>query len=59
MNRKADFTRREALVFGGLPTASMLLEPKALSQTNDYPDRDIRVICAIPTASGADVLCRF
>ena len=36
MNRKAGFTRREALAFGGLLTAPMLFKPKALAQTNDY-----------------------
>lgn len=59
MNRKAIFTRREALGFGGFLTVPMLLEPRALAQTNDYPNRDIRIICAFPAGSGADVLCRF
>ena len=59
MNRKLSFTRRDALAFGGLLTVPMLLEQKALAQTDDYPNRDIRVICAFPAGSGADVLCRF
>ena len=49
--------RQSLLLAATLATALGALPPGANAQA--YPSQDIRLICAFPPGSGADVLVRF
>jgi tripartite-type tricarboxylate transporter receptor subunit TctC len=59
MLKDHSLTRRRALQMGAGLLAPAILPGGAFAQETDYPTRDIRVICAFPPGSGADVLARF
>ena len=59
MNNGTKFTRRHALGLLGGAAAAPVLAPYVRAQDDNYPARDIRIICAYPAGSGADVLVRF
>ncbi|HVG51346.1 MAG TPA: tripartite tricarboxylate transporter substrate binding protein [Xanthobacteraceae bacterium] len=51
-------TRRNALrLMAASPVALALSE--AIAQSDDYPNREVRVACAFPPGAGADVWVRF
>jgi tripartite-type tricarboxylate transporter receptor subunit TctC len=59
MRKDHSLTRRRALQMGAGLLAPAMLAGGAVAQETNYPTRDIRVICAFPPGSGADVLARF
>lgn len=58
MSKKHDFTRRQSLALLGSLAAPAILTRSAYAQA-EFPTREIKVICAFPAGSGADVLARF
>ncbi len=59
MSDRIEFTRRRTLAMLAGAAAAPLGQHAALAQTDDFPSRDIKVVCAFPAGSGADVLARF
>ena len=59
MHEDTKFTRRQAVGLLGGAAATPLFAPFVHAQADDYPSRDIKVVCAFPTGSGADVLARY
>jgi len=53
------FTRRQALGVGAGALAAPFVAPGAMAQADDFPSREIKIVCAFPAGSGADVLARF
>jgi tripartite-type tricarboxylate transporter receptor subunit TctC len=51
--------RRLVLGAGALASAAVLLGGVGDARAQDYPSQDIRLICAFPAGSGADVLVRY
>ena len=51
--------RRLVLGAGALASAAVLLGGMRDARAQDYPSQDIRLICAFPAGSGADVLVRY
>ncbi|MBM3608448.1 MAG: tripartite tricarboxylate transporter substrate binding protein [Alphaproteobacteria bacterium] len=57
MTQSQEFTRRSALGLLAGAAAPALLPASASAQ--NFPAREIKVVCAFPAGSGADVLARF
>jgi tripartite-type tricarboxylate transporter receptor subunit TctC len=51
--------RRLVLGAGAVASAAVLLAGVGDARAQDYPSQDIRLICAFPAGSGADVLVRY
>jgi tripartite-type tricarboxylate transporter receptor subunit TctC len=51
--------RRLVLGAGALASVALLLAGVRDARAQDYPSQDIRLICAFPAGSGADVLVRY
>ena len=59
MTETGSISRRLAIgMIGGAATAP-LFAPTAIAQDDTFPSREIKIICAFPAGSGADVLARF
>jgi tripartite-type tricarboxylate transporter receptor subunit TctC len=52
-------TTRRAFTIGAAATTSLLPTPLAFAQAEQWPQRDIHVICGFPAGSGADIVVRF
>lgn len=52
-------TRRRALGLAAGAAAAPLFAPAVWSQDDGFPTREIKVVCAFPAGSGADVLARY
>ena len=52
-------TTRRAFTIGAAATTGLLPTSLAFAQTEQWPQREIHVICGFPAGSGADIVVRF
>ncbi len=59
MNDASSVSRRYALSLIAGATVTPVFSPYVHAQADDFPSREIRIVCAFPAGSGADVLVRY